>query len=205
MFFIARAPSRFHNSHLSPSTRQSRDAAGLMLARASERNGMSGESAGGTGGRRGRERGREEERILARQPRVSGRCTPMLACQREFDAPRHPLTSFCPTRDPGLSPRAPTRMQLEWESYRSEFSSFEKWIGPLSLGSFASPWNCFLLTYPEFTRKTDSHSRDLCPTALSALNGNPLKCKGPSRGIIRLEYVIIVHRATDLILIYVII
>lgn len=42
-------------------------------------------------------RTRETERVLARQPGVSGRCTPMLACQREFDAPRHPLTSFYPT------------------------------------------------------------------------------------------------------------
>lgn len=28
----------------------------------------------------------------------------MLACQPEFDGPRHPLTSFYPTREPGLSP-----------------------------------------------------------------------------------------------------
>lgn len=42
------------------------------------------------------EKDRGRERVLARQPGVSGRCTPMLACQREFDAPRHPLTSFYP-------------------------------------------------------------------------------------------------------------
>lgn len=62
---------------------------------------------------RGRERDRERERILARQPCGEFQVDAPLCSlefEREFDAPRHPLTSFHPTHYPGLSPRAPTRI-----------------------------------------------------------------------------------------------
>jgi len=57
-----------------------------------------------------------------RQPGVSGRCTPMLACQREFDAPRHPLTSFYPTSRSRVIPlRTPSTPMQQRESARSNF------------------------------------------------------------------------------------
>lgn len=96
-------------------------------------------------------RARETERILARQPGVSGRCTPMLACQREFDAPRHPLTSFYPTSRSRVIPPHAADIDATTRAGQIKFSSFENWIGTPSR---SRRWNRFLVThsYPKFTK-----------------------------------------------------
>lgn len=87
---------------------------------------------------------RETERILARQPGVSGRCTPMLACQREFDAPRHPLTSFYPTSRSRVIPPHAADTDATTGAGQIKFSSFENWIGSPSR---SRRWNHFLVTH----------------------------------------------------------
>lgn len=86
-------------------------------------------------------RARETGRVLARQPGVSGRCTPMLACQREFDAPRHPLTSFYPTSQSRVIPPHTVDTNTTTGVDQIKFSSFENWIG---ISSRSCRWNCFL-------------------------------------------------------------
>jgi hypothetical protein len=124
-----------------------------MLGRACDENGE-------------RRNARETKRDLARQPGVSGRCTPMLACQREFDAPRHPLTSFYPT--PAIPGYPPSPRSANTDATagvgQTEISSFEKWIGPplpLRSTSFVSPWNCFLVTHLSRIYRSDFSSCNL--------------------------------------------
>lgn len=99
---------------------QSRDAADQRMLR-----------SGGRQRDAAKTRETERERESASQVLgVSGRCTPMLACQREFDARRHSLTSFHPTRSWLIPlPESPADTDAPAGLGQTEFSSFGKWIG----------------------------------------------------------------------------